>query len=174
MQSAPPPQVSRGVDINTGAQPGPREREGGEGDVFLSATHGAEGGAAGRGGDSQASNSCISHDTAAVRASWEQCPARGNRSSTGGWWRWLGGQRCSPCWPARRGGGISAARTPVRRCPGDTQCHEAVPTGRHCSSDSLPRCPAQPPAWLLFSSSLWSMGCRLWLHPNPLSRLIRL
>lgn len=51
-------------------------------------------GRAERGGDSQASNSCISHGTAAVRASWEQCPARGNRSNTRDWW-----ERSSPCWP---------------------------------------------------------------------------
>lgn len=47
------------------------------------------------------------------------------------------GKRSSPCWPAWRGGGIAAGRTPGRQCPGDTQCHEAAPTGRHCSSVHL-------------------------------------
>lgn len=113
-QPPPPPQVSRGVDINTDAQPGPRGREGGEG--MFSHLHsptphrGGGGGQQGRGGDSRASNSCISHDTAAVRASWEQCPARGNRSSTRGRVAVAWGEKvfATLAWPAERGNCCSA------------------------------------------------------------------
>lgn len=156
-QSSPP--ASRGVDINTGAQPGPREREGGEGmfSYLHSPTPHRGGGAARRGGDSQASNSCISHDTAAVRASWEQCPARGNRSSTRDWWRWLGGKRSSPCWPAGRGGerlqpelqrgDALAARSATKQCPQEGTA--AVPVSRGALPRPCVREAAQPPAWLL-------------------------
>lgn len=111
------------------------------------------GGAAGRGGDRQASNSCISHDAAAVRDSWEQCPARGNRSSTRGWWWWLGEKRSSTCWPVARGGGIAAAPTPARWCPGDTQTPQSSAHRKalqHCPSPGVP-CPASSLA-PLFSS----------------------
>lgn len=90
-QSGPAPPVSPGVDINMGAQ-GEGGREGMFSYLHSPTPQGS--GRAERGGDSQASNSCISHGTAAVRASWEQCPARGNRSNTRDWW-----ERSSSCWP---------------------------------------------------------------------------
>lgn len=184
------PPVSRGVDTNTRAQPGPWEKEGG-GETFSyhrNPTPRRGRGAAGRGGDSRAGESCISHDTAAVRASWEQCPARGNRSSTGSSARRTGGgggggsgERYVQCWPARQGRGLAAAWTLFRKRPGDWHCHEAAPTGRRCSRGNA-RVPCPAPAQgrlpclqlgcpLLFTVST---GSRLWLCPNPLSQLIRL
>lgn len=110
------------------------------------------GGAAGRGGDSQASNSCISHDTAAVRASWEQCPALGNRSSTRGWWWWLGGKvftmlACG----AGRGNFCStnsSKMVPWRHAVPQSSAHRKAL--QHCPSPGVP-CPASSLA-SLFSS----------------------
>lgn len=182
----PPPQVSRGVDINTDAQPGPRGREGGEG--MFSHLHSPTPHRGG-GGGSREEEVTVEQAIAASATTLQQCGLPGSSAQLGGiaaahgdGWLWLGGKRSSPRWPGRRRGGIAAAQTPARRCPGDGQCHEAVPTGRHCSGASLLGCPDQPlfkagcPASSLapLSSSLWSTGSRLWLRPNPLSRLIRL
>lgn len=183
--AAPPPQVSRGVDINTDAQPGPRGREGGEG--MFSHLHSPTPHRGG--GGSREEEVTVEQAIAASATTLQQCGLPGSSAQLGGiaaahgdGWLWLGGKRSSPRRPGRRRGGIAAAQTPARRCPGDGQCHEAVPTGRHRSGASLLGCPDRPlfkagcPASSLapLSSSLWSTGSRLWLRPNPLSRLIRL
>lgn len=117
-------------------------------------------------GGQQGEEVTVKRAIAASATTLQQCGLPGSSAQPGGIAAAHGagggglGERSSPCWPVEQGEGISAAPTPARWCPGDTQCHRAVPTGRHCSTAHLLGCPAQPPAWLLYSlhSDLWAPG----------------